>query len=625
MTNKSNLHALLLLLLIGVAVNVPSAQSPRSSIQPIQVESKDLAAMLDSFFVAEMEKEHLPGAVFALVKDGKVVYAKGYGVADVEKKTPVTPDKTIFRIGSITKVFTALALTQLAERKKISLNDDVNKYLDQPKVAEKYGEPVRLRHLLTHTAGFDQVGDRERQVADPKDRPSLRDYLAKTLIRIRPPGQVSCYDTWGITLAGYLVEKISGQSYPAYLQKNVFSPLGMTRASVETPEAWKPDLALGYRYRNDQYVRQAYEYYTTTPASSIDATALDMAQFMLAVLGDGKARFLNARTLQQLRQVQFSNAPGFPAYSFGFWEDQRNGQRALYHGGTMDGFLTQLYLVPEHRLGFYVAYNRDQGPGEPPAPLRDLLTRRLMDKFFPVSPVAAEPKPPLPIPTERFAGNYAGNMYCHTCYEGEGWAMFYTPVKAAGAGVLEIDGERWLAVEPLLFQSERGSRRIAFRADASGQITHMISGLTVREKLGERLLDEVLGIGRQTRPVEPLTALVYRTNEQWEKAALAYDALRTRKPQNGRSHYNAGTCWLRAGKPGNALPALERAWELKERPPQTAYTLGVAFALNGEKDRAFEWLEQALKLNAESREALRTDGRLNSLRDDARFKTLIGQ
>jgi len=155
-----------------------------------------------------------------------------------------------------------------------------------------------------------------------------------------------------------------------------------------------------------------------------------------------------------------------------------------------------------------------------------------------------------------------------------------------------------------------------------GEELRAISAGLAREFSGNR----GVGLGMRPflrRPVAPLTALVYRTNEQWEQAALAYDALRARRPEHGRSHYNAGVCWLRAGKPGAALPALERAWELKERPPQTAYTLGVAFALNGEPDRAFEWLEQALKLNPQNREALRADARLSSLRADPRFKALI--
>src|SRR5581483_11836389 len=169
-------------------------------------------------------------------------------------------------------------------------------------------------------------------------------------------------------------------------------------------------------------------------------------------------------------QPQFSNAPGIPAFAYGFFEDRLNSPRAVHHGGTMNGFATELYLVPEHKLGFFVAYNCDRVIGGPRARLRDTLTQKLMDYWFPTerNNRAEAIKAPLPIKTERFAGKYTDNMYCHTCYEDEpgAWPINgITLVKAAGEGVLEIGGRRWRAVEPLVFQSEVTGERLAFRED----------------------------------------------------------------------------------------------------------------------------------------------------------------
>jgi CubicO group peptidase (beta-lactamase class C family) len=624
-------HTLLTALLSLAIMPNPAAQSFNPSAQPtsLRFDLPELEKLVEQTVTDAMEREHLPGIAFTLVKDGQVVISRGYGYANLEKQSAVTPDKTIFRIGSISKLLTAHAVVQLADLRKISLDDDVNKYLTQPKVDNRYPEPVRFWHLLTHTAGFDQVGDRGREFARLEDRKAtLSEYLADTLIRIRPPGQVSSYDTWGITLAGYLVERVSGQPYAEFMKKSVFKPLKMARTNVETPEAMKADLAIGYRYQNGKHIPQGYEYYATLPASSIDATALDMAQYMIAVLGDGSAdgqtAFMSKRATEQIRGPQFSNSSGIPAFAYGFFEDQIHGQRTIYHGGNMNGFDTRMYLVPEHKLGFFVAYNSD---GSPRPRLQFTLTQKLMDYWFPPgrSNQTAALKTPLSIKTERFAGKYLDNVYCHTCYEGDQgvWPISgVTTIKAAGEGVLEIDGNRWLAVEPLVFQSERTGNRVAFREDETGQITHLVLKNAVQEKLTERLLDEALGASWREEPPTSLVAMVYIYNDQWEKAARAYASIAARRPRDGGAIFNAGVAWASGGKADEAIAALERAWELKARPPRTAFWLGAAFGLKGDKERAFEWLNRALDLGFDRRR-LSTEPVLNGLRDDPRFKALL--
>lgn len=602
---------------------IPASQQVKQSPD---IASGEMESFIDSIINEEMQKEHLPGVAFVLVKGGKVILAKGYGYADVEQKKPVAPDRTVFRIGSITKLFTAMAVAQLADRKRIALDDDVNKYLDGLKVDGRYSEPVRVWNLLTHTAGFDQIGV-GRQVSKSEDRKPLGQFLSGQLIRVRPPGQVSCYDTYAITLAGHLVERISGLSYAEYMKKNIFAPLGMTRSSVEAPDSLKPDLAIGYGYDESKYLPQRYEYYVTLPASSIDATAIDMAQFMIAVLGDGSnrsGRFLSKAAARRIKQPQFTNHKGFPGFAYGFWEDLRNGQRAILHGGNMLGYSSEMYLLPDHNTGFFIAYNRDEEAGGGTARLRDTLTEKLMDRWFPVKS-APSPKTPLQIDTSRFAGNYANNLYCHTCPDGVGWGWGVFPIRSEGQGILAMRGRRWIAVEPLVFEQENGRRRIAFRENSSGQITQMISGNQVQEKLGEWLLDEVFTPVWRNRPAEPLVARLYRDTGKWKEAAAAYESITGRRPDDGRAHYYLGFCRLQGGELDGALAAFERARELKRWLPQTAYYTASAYALKGDKERAFEWLGQAIKLGFTDKETIRTDEKLSSLREDPRFKNLIGQ
>jgi hypothetical protein len=229
---------------------------------------------------------------------------------------------------------------------------------------------------------------------------------------------------------------------------------------------------------------------------------------------------------------------------------------------------------------------------------------------------------PLKIDTTRFEGKYANNLYCHTCFDGQGWGWRLTDLKSGGPGVL-IGSRRWLAVGPQLFQEENGSQRIAFLTGKSGQITHLIVGNEVHEKLGERLLEEVLGPGWEQRPVAPLTARVYRDTEQWRKAALAYAAIIERRPGDGRANYYQGYCWLNAGQPERALAAFARARELKQWPAYTAYYTAAALARKGDKKEALDALEEAIKLGFSDTELLQRDTHLESLRNEPRFKALL--
>lgn len=141
----------------------------------------------DPIFAEQMAKLHIAGAVVAVVQDGKILFTKGYGYADVEKKTPVVPDKTIFRIGSITKVFTATAVMQLADRGRINLKDDVNKYLKGVKVPATYPQPITFANLLTHTSGLDEISPGRRTGDESKVIP-MGEFLKSRIVRLLPPG-----------------------------------------------------------------------------------------------------------------------------------------------------------------------------------------------------------------------------------------------------------------------------------------------------------------------------------------------------------------------------------------------------------------------------------------------------
>lgn len=499
MMNKKNpiaarfVSSLLLTALFQILIVSPAAIRAQEAKKFSLTDTKELETFLDPIFAERMEKLHIPGAAIAVVKDGKIFFSKGYGFADLEKKTPVVADKTIFRIGSISKVFTATALVQLAERRKINLGDDVNKYLKEFKIANTYPQPVTFANLLTHTAGFDEINLGRKTTSADKVLP-LDEFLKTRLVRRKPPGELFSYSTYGISLAGYLVETISGTSFKDYLKKHIFEPLEMNSASIGSVAAnLQSELATGYDYSElGGYRPLAFEYFHTFPASDINGTATDIAHFMLAHLENGlfkKKRILSERAAQDMHRQHFTNDPRLIGFTYGFFEKRRNGVRAIEHGGVMDGFSSLIYLLPDKKIGIYIACNRETSG------LQDKVKDEFLDRYFPVegdSSATNAANKQIPQTREqlaRFAGKYRQDTYCHTCADGErGYVPQAFEIKADDDGTISFWGGRWRQVEPLLFrlvsgQLDSGETMVTFREDRQGQIKYMLNGTSVNEKL----------------------------------------------------------------------------------------------------------------------------------------------
>src|SRR4029077_14136399 len=193
-----------------------SAFAPKTSPAP-ELTKSDFETFLDALIPSQLQNRNIAGAVVSVVKDGQVLFQKGYGYADVEEKKPVLPDQTVFRSGSISKLFTATAVMQLVEQGKADLDRDVNDYLDFP-IPKTYAEPVTLRQLLTHTGGFEETL-KNLFVAHESDIKPLRSYLMNEMpARVSPPGKIPSYSNYGFTLAGYIVERVSGEKFERYIE-----------------------------------------------------------------------------------------------------------------------------------------------------------------------------------------------------------------------------------------------------------------------------------------------------------------------------------------------------------------------------------------------------------------------
>ena len=456
-----------MVVLTAAAVLSACARDSRDGISPAE-----LSAFVDSIIPAEMASQHIPGAAFVFVQNGRVVLERSYGMADIEHNRPVDTH-TIWRIGSISKVFTATAVMQLVDRGQVELDAPVDRYVRHVTIPNTYPDSVTVRHLLTHTAGFDEIRPGTQAASEDGILP-LADFLRDKLVRVRPSGRVIAYSTYGITLAGELVEEVSGVPFETYVKQNIWTPLRMEHACITVPQAWEHYLARGYEVDGDSAVAQAWEWYHTTPASSINATVSDMVRFMIAHLSGGatdNARILSEHAEAEMQRQQITMDPDLPGYALGFNEDFVGGLRVIEHGGNMAGFSAQMVLIPDANAGFFVV-NHVEGSN-----LRDIVKWTLLPRFF-ARARERKPVPTLPNPAsvraERFAGRYAPLTSCWSCNPVRVSSLL--PVTANEDGTLAFAGGRWVAVDSLRFVNDRGSGYIAFRADSAGAIQYVFAG-----------------------------------------------------------------------------------------------------------------------------------------------------
>jgi CubicO group peptidase (beta-lactamase class C family) len=460
----------------GVAAAGALAGRPAGAQEGATPEPDDLEAFVDGLMAEGLAEHDVAGATVAVVGGGETLLAKGYGRADVERGEPVDAAETLFRIGSVSKLFGWTGAMQGVERGELDLDTDVNDYLAEVTIPEAYGEPVTLEHLGTHTPGFEERY-RGTFVESPEDLRPLGETLAdERPARVRPPGELASYSNYGAALAGHIVAEQAGTTFEEYVRKNVFEPLGMERSTFAQPV---PDgvgeVSKGYRYRNGEFVEGEFEYVGIPPAGSMSASATDMARFMLAHLNDGAfdgGRILEPETVEAMHRRRFAHDERVDGICYGFYETSHGEERAIGHGGDTQLFHSQLLLAPERDLGLFVSYNSPSG-----AQAREEFVEAFFDRYL------GEPEPPAPADGvtrgEDLAGSYRAIRYPHTTYEKVGALGGAMEVRVEdGALVTELPGvgvERWIEDEPLVFRHEDGGDTLVFEEGEDG-ITHLFLG-----------------------------------------------------------------------------------------------------------------------------------------------------
>ena len=343
---------------------------------------EDVEAFLDGLMQVQIEENDIAGAVVTIVKDGRVLLAKGYGFSDVASRTPVSASQTLFRTGSVTKLFTWSAVMQLVEQGKLDLDADVSRYLDFT-IPQTHGVPVTLRHLMTHRGGFQET--LKNLGAQRKGSVNLGSYVRGNIPdQIFKPGTTPSYSNYGAALAGYVVERVAGVPFDQYVEDQIFKPLGMEAdATLRTPlpKALAGRMSKGYATASGK--PGDFEIVNGYPAGSQTASGLAMTRFMLAFLNKGELdgqRILKAATVSQMLDTVTAYDPRQNGIALGFVEEARNGLRVLGHGGDTVYFHSLLALVPEKQLGLFISYN---STGTGVVPLRTVIWGQLLDRYFP--------------------------------------------------------------------------------------------------------------------------------------------------------------------------------------------------------------------------------------------------
>jgi CubicO group peptidase (beta-lactamase class C family) len=455
------------------------AQAPGPKT-PVPLTAADLESFLDGFMPLQVDHGDIGGAVVAVVKDGKVLFAKGYGYSDVAHKRPIVPESTLFRPGSISKLFTWTAVMQQVEQGKLDLDKDVNTYLDFP-VPPAFGKPITLRDIMTHRAGFEETIKQLFVKTAPELMPR-RTYLIEHMPkRIYPPGKVPAYSNYATTLAAYIVERASGQTFEDYVEQHIFQPLDMHHATFRQPlpASLQSQMSNGYKQASDS--AKGFEFVEVAPAGALSAAAVDMCHLMIAHLQDGKygtAQILQPATAQMMHSPQKGWPEGMHAMDLGFYEESRYGHHIIGHGGDTQWFHSDLHLILDQNVGFFVSYNSAGRPDQDGS-ARSILFTAFLDRYFPET----TPQPPTlatsAADARAVSGLYIGSRRFET--------KLFSPLSLLGETAIlpdpkdstlllaadqkQLNGQptRYREIAPMRFRDVNGSEQVAFATDSTGR------------------------------------------------------------------------------------------------------------------------------------------------------------
>jgi CubicO group peptidase (beta-lactamase class C family) len=462
---------------VGPTVPETKTQTPERvpgpAIHPLT--KTDAEAWLDGFFPYALQRGDVAGAVVVVVKDGAILLQKGYGYSDVGEHKPVDPERTLFRPGSVSKLFTWTAVMQLVEQGKLDLDADINTYLDF-KIPPRQDTPITLRNLMTHSAGFDEVAGL-LLIYDPRELHPLREELKRWMPpRVTASGSIPAYSNYGADLAGYIVQRVSGEPFEAYIERHIFAPLRMKFATFRQPlpDMFASWMSKGYPLASGD--PKPFEIDTTQPDGALSASGGDMGRFMIAHLQNGAfdaSRILEEATAVRMHTTAWEFLPPLNQMLLGFYENNINGHRVIAHGGDLQWFHSELNLLIDDGVGVFVSLNslgKDGVAGE----IRTAFFREFSDRYFPapLSEGSVEPETAA-AHAHLIAGRYISSRRAHESFLAALNLLFQTRVLATENGSISVsdlkglNGEpkKWREIAPFVWRNIEGPDRLAAKIE----------------------------------------------------------------------------------------------------------------------------------------------------------------
>jgi hypothetical protein len=370
---------------------------------------------------------------------------------------------------------------QLVEQGKLDLDQEIETYLDF-KIPRKFPAKITLRHLLTHTAGFEETF--KSLPADSGKGVPLRDAVSKKIpAQLYPPGTVTSYSNYGADLAGYIVERVSGTPFPEYIRLHILEPLGMTHSSIAEPlPAWhRAHVSEGYAVASD--TAKPFEILQGEPSGNMSSTGVDMAKFAIAHLQLGRygdQRILKEETARLMATTQFRTHPDINGMGLGFFEENRNGYRIIGHGGDLSYFHSHFSLLMDEGVGFFVSVNSAGSGGN--YGVREAVRDAFLDRYFPrripLEPVAADAREE----AQKVAGEYIISRRSESTLGKVAAFLISLDIAPSADGSISVpfltgpSGKpiKWYPIgRHLVFRTDDGSDYVGFVTDSSGQVTRM--------------------------------------------------------------------------------------------------------------------------------------------------------
>ncbi|MET0230024.1 MAG: serine hydrolase domain-containing protein [Rhodanobacteraceae bacterium] len=451
------------------------------------ITKSDVDAWLDGYMPFALATGDIAGAVVVVVRDGEIVTERGFGYADVASKKPVDPKLTLFRPGSVSKLFTWTAVMQLVEQGRIDLDADVNPYLPEDfQVPPRDGKPVTMRNIMTQTAGYkEQI---KNIITENPDTPDYVTLLKRWMPnRVFDAGTTPAYSNYATSLAGFIVERVSGEPFFDYLDKHLFAPLEMKHSTFRQPlpADLVPLMSTGYLTASQP--PKKFEMVGPAPAGSLSSPGEDMAHFMIAHLQNGEykgQRILGEETAKKMHDTPLTLIPALNRMELGFFETNVNGREVIGHLGDTDYFHTSLHLFLEENTGFYVSFN-SAGKEGASHHLRLALFTDFADRYFPGPRTATRvDEATAKQHAAMMAGNWVGSRGAESTFFSVLGLIAQLKVTVGEKGELliadakDLAGQpvKWVEIAPFVWQDANGHDLLAAKV-VDDKVTRFSFGL----------------------------------------------------------------------------------------------------------------------------------------------------